>query len=467
MVPAFAFQKITVPSGAATCHSSFDPSGKFLVSSSNNGDLTVHKRVASSYHTWCHWQGVEERPEPAATVTAWYPYASRAPKLFCAQGNTIALWSLQEKAPQHVVSYSSEKPVVVAPPVEDKKSRKTSKGVKASSEHKDSLLRSTSKDDKKKVSHSHDKKRSKSGNKDGEPTEEKSEDILKLPIFISAASKIQPKQVTTFHQAPKSRDIHSLSPSLDGEVILSGSDLALNFWNLQHPEIPLSVLDFTCSSHYVGDLKESITCASFHPTQTPLYVWGSTCGNINLCDTRLGIRATSKSFVETNSERSYVSIITSCVSDAKFCTNDQNLMVSRNYLNILLWDIRKEDRPILKNEVHKNLRPQFAELFDRGFIFDQFKCAINPSGSKIVTGTYGRTAILIDVATNKSTLLCPTPFEPQEMNDYFACFEPPLDLEYDKFSQRIDHCSWNPDGSCIVFSESSKRAFYVYDLPKS
>lgn len=77
---------------------------------------------------------------------------------------------------------------------------------------------------------------------------------------------------------------------------------------------------------------------------------------------------------------SYLSIITSCISDAKFCAKNQNLFVSRNFLNVSLWDIRKEGQPVLQSEVHKHLRPHFAELFDREFLFDQFRCDISPTG---------------------------------------------------------------------------------------
>lgn len=79
---------------------------------------------------------------------------------------------------------------------------------------------------------------------------------LKLPTVISTVSKLHPKQVRKFSGAHQdSCNIHSLSVSLDGETLLSSDDLRLKFWNIQHPEKPLTVLDFSRPIFKIEDVS--------------------------------------------------------------------------------------------------------------------------------------------------------------------------------------------------------------------
>jgi len=157
--------------------------------------------------------------------------------------------------PQHVVAYSGSPP-------EAKKPRKSPQSeAKVTRQRSDSVENVTRgsrhRDEKGKQTERRDKKRSRDKEVDTFREEKAKREVkeLRLPTFVLAASKLHPKLVAEFREEyQSSADIHSLSPSLDGETFLTASDLRLNLWDLQHPESPLSVLDFSCSSFYIADL---------------------------------------------------------------------------------------------------------------------------------------------------------------------------------------------------------------------
>lgn len=87
-------------------------------------------------------------------------------------------------------------------------------------------------------------------------TREKINPNLKLPTVISTVPKLHPKKLRTFsggHQP--NTDIHSLSTSTDGETLLSADDLKLNFWSIEHPEVPLVVLDLSKPIYNIEDIS--------------------------------------------------------------------------------------------------------------------------------------------------------------------------------------------------------------------
>jgi hypothetical protein len=159
--------------------------------------------------------------------------------------------------PQHVVAYSE---------VNSSEERKPRRAPQSSSRQESDTIENVgrgtrSKGDKLRRSEPR-KEKKRTRDKESETAQEgkKREDKeLRLPPFVLAAGKLHPKPVARFSDEYQgSVDIHSLSPSLDGETLLTASDLKLNLWNIQNPESPLSVLDFSCSSFYIADLSGKV-----------------------------------------------------------------------------------------------------------------------------------------------------------------------------------------------------------------
>ena len=97
------------------------------------------------------------------------------------------------------------------------------------------------------------------------------------------------------------------------------------------------------------ELTEVITAAEFHPRDCNQFVYSSSKGTIRLCDMRAAALCDShaKMFEEAEdpSNRSFFSEIISSISDVKF-SNSGTLMISRDYLTVKVWDLRKENLPL-------------------------------------------------------------------------------------------------------------------------
>jgi serine/threonine-protein phosphatase 2A regulatory subunit B len=101
---------------------------------------------------------------------------------------------------------------------------------------------------------------------------------------------------------------------------------------------------------------------------------------------------------ETPGSRSFFSEIIASVSDVKF-SRDGGFLLSRDYLNLRLWDLRMENRPVATFEVHEHLRAKLCDLYESDAIFDKFQCCPGGDGTHVATGSYGNQFKSFDVAT--------------------------------------------------------------------
>ena len=49
--------------------------------------------------------------------------------------------------------------------------------------------------------------------------------------------------------------------------------------------------------------------------------------------------------------------------------------MSRDYLNIKIWDINMERQPVATYPVHDYLKSKLVDLYENDCIFDKFECA--------------------------------------------------------------------------------------------
>ena len=171
--------------------------------------------------------------------------------------------------------------------------------------------------------------------------------------------------------------INSLSVNSDCETYISADDLRVNLWHLERGDAADAFTVVDIKPENMEDLTEVITSAEFHPSRCDLFAYSSSKGSIRLADMRTNALCASsaKTFdaPETPGSRSFFSEISASVSDVKF-TRDGGFLLSRDYLNMRLWDLRMENRPVATFEVHEHLRAKLCDLYESDAIFDKFQC---------------------------------------------------------------------------------------------
>lgn len=91
---------------------------------------------------------------------------------------------------------------------------------------------------------------------------------------------------------------------------------------------------------------------------------------------------------EDPSNKSFFSEIISSVSDVKF-SKDGRYLLSRDYLNLRIWDINMENKPVQTINVHDHLRSKLCDLYENDCIFDKFECTWSGDGRCVRSGAVG------------------------------------------------------------------------------
>jgi len=197
--------------------------------------------------------------------------------------------------------------------------------------------------------------------------------------------------------------IHSISINSDGETFISSDDLTINLWNFENTRECFNIVNLMKPN--IEDLNEVITCAQMHPTHCNIMMWGSSQGTIHLADLReSSLVKNSKVFQDNSQEDSFFSVITSSISSLKFSNNDDEI-ISRDYLNLKIWDKRKEQEPISTFGTQDYLRPKICDLYTSDAIFDKFGCSINSNDRFIVTGSYNDIFTLYNKKKEKISII--------------------------------------------------------------
>ncbi|KAF0931604.1 hypothetical protein E2562_005568 [Oryza meyeriana var. granulata] len=183
-------------------------------------------------------------------------------------------------------------------------------------------------------------------------------------------------------------NINSISDNCDGETFVSADDLRINLWHLEVTGQCFNIVDMKPAD--MEDLV--ITSAEFHPLSCSLLAYGSSRGFVRLVDLRRSALCDGNVRIFKNREnsmqpRTLFTEIISCISDVKF-TGDGKYLLSRDYMNLKLWDLRMESSPVATYKVHEFLRPKLSELYNNDYIFDRFNCCTSKNGDYFATGSY-------------------------------------------------------------------------------
>ena len=115
-----------------------------------------------------------------------------------------------------------------------------------------------------------------------------------------------------------------------------------------------------------------------------MFIYSSSRGSVRLGDMRASAlcdkHAKAFEIVPDSFHKSFFSEITTSISSAKF-SPDGRYIVSRDFMNVHLWDVHMESKPMRSYQVHEHLRPKLCDLYDNEAIFDKFE--VCPAGSSL------------------------------------------------------------------------------------
>ncbi|KAL0927967.1 hypothetical protein M5K25_002195 [Dendrobium thyrsiflorum] len=187
-------------------------------------------------------------------------------------------------------------------------------------------------------------------------------------------------------------NVNSISNNSDGESFISADDLKINLWNLEISNQCFNIIDMKPSN--MEDLIEVITAAEFHPTHCNILAYGSSRGFIRLFDMRQSALCDQNARMlkdrESHGSRSFFTEIISSISDLKFAKDGRHIL-SRDYMNLKLWDMHMDGAPVATFKMHEFLRPKLSELYNNDSIFDKFDCCLSSDGRQFASGSYSNT----------------------------------------------------------------------------
>lgn len=141
----------------------------------------------------------------------------------------------------------------------------------------------------------------------------------------------------------------------------------------------------------IEELTEVITTAQFHPLECSLFALGTSKGYVKLCDMRAAALCDRNAKVfrkeDDGGAHSFFSELISSISDLTF-SHDGRYFVTRDYMNMKLWDLNMESQPVLVVPVHDTIKPKLCDLYENDSIFDKFECSFNHDSTQVVSGSY-------------------------------------------------------------------------------
>ncbi|CCW70651.1 unnamed protein product [Phytomonas sp. Hart1] len=313
---------------------------------------------------------------------------------------------------------------------------------------------------------------------------------------------------------PMANSIQALSLSADCETFMSVEDLQV-FWchfEASDSTKPTCIVDLCPRSGVLDEMEELITASCFHPTHGSLFLLSRSSGILNVGDLRhppsretRQYALTTKITPQQNPTRcmTYDEILCS-ISAAAFLSPDH--IVTRDYLSLKLWDLRKISTPCEMVPVMDYVSPYFDALYNHDSIFDRFPVSVDDRSGTVVTGLYdGAVAVWQPLSTAQNStetimhyradpFLWPTstafsgrisskvlgenlasawkqssrrPAEAElhsiSSNDVFSGSEGGLDLIPEPFTNKVLSIALSPGGERFAYTSKNGRVIYMFE----
>ncbi|KAG6890315.1 Protein phosphatase PP2A regulatory subunit B [Termitomyces sp. Mi166 len=267
--------------------------------------------------------------------------------------------------------------------------------------------------------------------------------------------------------------IHSISVNSDQETYISADDLRINLWNLNISDQSFNIVDIKPVN--MEELTEVITATEFHPSHCNLFMYSSSKSNIKLADMRDSALCDThaKCFEEEEdpTSRSFFSEIISSISDVKF-SHDGRYILARDYLNLKIWDINMESRPVKTIPIHDHLRGKLCDLYENDCIFDKFECIWGGDDKHVLTGSYHNFFRIYDTDTLNDVVLQadksafkakkvggPLGGKPGMKNGQRGLRDA-MQMDTLDFNKKILHASWHPRENTIAIAATNNLFLY-------
>ncbi|KII62135.1 Serine/threonine-protein phosphatase 2A 55 kDa regulatory subunit B delta isoform [Thelohanellus kitauei] len=185
-------------------------------------------------------------------------------------------------------------------------------------------------------------------------------------------------------------NIHSVSVCSDQEYFISSDDLRINLWSLERNDTCFTIVDIKPEN--MEDLAEVITTAQFHTFEPCIFVYTTSKGLTKLCDTRMNAICDVPALVFNENHYindSQFAEATLSISSFDF-GSDPNLFLTRDYLNVNVWDLRMNKASLETHGVQEYLNhdDMLNMVYENDCLFDRFDARFTKNDKCIVTGTY-------------------------------------------------------------------------------
>ncbi|XP_039790494.1 serine/threonine protein phosphatase 2A 55 kDa regulatory subunit B beta isoform-like isoform X2 [Panicum virgatum] len=279
-------------------------------------------------------------------------------------------------------------------------------------------------------------------------------------------------------------NVNSISNNCDGETFVSADDLRINLWHLEVTSQCFNIVDLKPAD--MGDLVEVIATAEFHPSSCSLLAYGSSGGLVRLVDLRRSALCdqSARTFRDRGSRpqpSTFFTEIISCITDLKF-TGEGRYLLTRDYMNLKLWDMSVETSPVATYKVHEFLRPKLSELYAEDYIFDRFSCCASKDGSYFATGSYSNTfKVFTRTASQTTGTTLEASANPYRVQSHTSAKIPALLSNFSlgvsrkgqdgprsdgkeeipcNMASRVTHLAWHPTENFIVCA--ANNSLYMY-----
>ena len=192
--------------------------------------------------------------------------------------------------------------------------------------------------------------------------------------------------------------INSLNVTADQTHFFSTDDLRINLWDINRNDTCLTMVDL-----HPGDfenLNEVISCSAASPNNASLMAFGTSKGDVYLCDTRQNCLLDRGTMVLSDvfsaPKANSLMSITCCLGGLSF-NNEGTLVAARDYLCTKVWDLRNTTQLLSMIPVHDQILPEIESLYFKEVIFDRFKVRWSHDDSLLLTGSYSDNFLFSDV----------------------------------------------------------------------
>ncbi|XP_073039801.1 serine/threonine protein phosphatase 2A 55 kDa regulatory subunit B beta isoform-like isoform X2 [Primulina eburnea] len=270
---------------------------------------------------------------------------------------------------------------------------------------------------------------------------------------------------------------NSISINSDGETFISADDLRINLWNLEISKQCFNIIDMKPEN--MEALTEVITSAEFHPYHCNLMAYSSSRGFVRLVDMRLSALCDHSAKIlkeeESHGPKSFFTEIIAAITDLKFANGGRHILC-RDFMNLKLWDMRMDTRPVATYRIHEHLRPKLCDMYNNDAIFDKFDCCLAGDRLNFATGSYSNhlrifsygigseegTTIEVGKNPNRKSLLQPSSrLRRSSLSNLNRGFSRQGSNEFGfDFNSKLLHMAWNPTTNLIACAAGNTLLMY-------